>query len=350
MKKFLMTFLLLMLSVIGYFAYYNWTGIRNILFEKNGLFPSSEQLEIITNKALAEQLSQEQRRHLSFAGQHLPVSDVQWDTTNSAWLVKGKLLDQHYADVFAHIKDTISLQFGDQFYFVPQTEAPYRPDARFVFARQTEANDVALEGTADGSNLEKIYAKLVYEGKAEGYRIVPQKFYSPKYLYATVDFQRKYQGYFSRSAILEAADREVKEVLLNDFFNTEEGKNFGYANFKGDYRNYSVVRDFTQSGKDELAIVLTDLQEAEMGRHKEALIVVAYDPNKQQYYMLYKKMFYDKIKIGEYFYSAEKDLYQEFAGSETRLTFCILLKVPDQPDRILRYDKAFDQIIEVPMR
>lgn len=349
MKKFLIPFTLLVLLLTGYFAYNNRAEIHNLLFEKGGLFSTKEQWQTMKDKAWAEQLAQEQRSHLSFAGQHNPAYDVKWDTTNSAWLLKGKLLDDQYADIFAKIKDTIPLGFGAQFYSVSQTEMHYRADARFVFANQKDADDLILKDTDDEYELKKIYAKLVYEGKAEGYRIVPQKFYSSKYLYSSVDFQDKYQSYFSQSFILEAADYEIKEVLLGNVFNTEEGKNFGYNNYDGDYREYSVVRDFTRSGKDELAIVLTDLKEAEMGRHREMLIVIAYHPEKEQYYMLYKRIFYDKIKIGEYFYSPEKDQYQQFAQNNTALISCILLKVASKPEHLLQYNEAFDHMDEVAM-
>lgn len=338
-----------MLLLAGYFAYDNRVGIRNILFEKFGLFATPEQIEMRKNEELNRMYHEERQRLMKFAGQNNPEYGVKWDTTNSAWLIKGKLLDNQYAEIFNKIKDTIPLQFGDEFYFIPQTETPYGADARFVFSGKIDVDSLVIQHTNDKYELNKIYAKLVYEGKAEGYRMVPQKFASSKYIYPYIDFQHKYQSYFSNSLILRDSDIGIKELLLDEFFNTEEGEDFGYPKDRGDYRDYSVNRDFTQSGKKEIAIVLTDLKEAEFGRHKNMLVVVAYHPEKERYYMLYKKLFYNKIKIGAHFYFPEDDKYYRYADDDKGMVCCLRLEVPDEPERVLRYDKVFDQMDEIPM-
>lgn len=338
MKKFFLAFTLFMLLLVGFFIYKNHTGIRNILFEKFGWFPTEEQLQLMKNQALMEKVMEEQKLFLSFAGE-----------SNAAWLVKGKLLDPQYADVYAKIKDSIALEFGKSFYFVPQTQSPIQTDARFVFSKRNEVDSLNIKDIGSSNELYKIYAKLVYEGKAEGYRIEPQKFYSSKYLMQTYYFQDKYQNHFS-DRILEDVDYDIKEVLLNEFFNTKEGKNFGYSNSNGDYRDYSMDRDFTQSGRDEFAIVLTDLEEEKAGRNKNALIVVAYNPKEDNYYLLYKKMFYDKIKIGNYIYFNDEDRYRQYRGEDEqneKVEYCIHLLVPNEPERVLRYNKEFDKMEEI---
>ena len=339
MKQFLIAFALLMALFSGYFIYEYHTGIRQLLFEKFGWFPTTEQLELMQENKMMERWQQEQKYALRFAGEMY-----------HAKLIKGKLLDQQYADVYAKITDTISLGFGSHLCFVPQTTSPYKPDARFVFASESEVDSVEINNTNDAYSLGRIYAKLVYEGKAEGYRIVPEKFYASKYLLPADYFSDKYGSYFYRSPRMEAADHGVKEVLLDEFFNTEEGKNFGYSQNNGDYRDYVVERDFTQSGRAEFAIVLTDLEEEKLGRNKNVLIVVAYNPKEDNYYLLYKKMFYDKVKIGEYFYFNDEDRYRQYPGDDEqneKVEYCIHLRVPDEPERVLRYNQAFDNMKEI---
>ena len=339
MKKFFLAFLILMAFITGYFIYEYHAGIRHLLYEKFGWFPTEEQLELMKENKMAERWQQEQKYALRFAGEMY-----------HAKLIKGKLLDQQYADVYAKITDSILLGFGSHLCFVPQTTSPYKPDARFVFASESEVDSVEINNTNDAYSLSRIYAKLVYEGKAEGYRIVPEKFYASKYLLQADYFEDKYGSYFYRSPRMEAADHGVKEVLLDEFFNTEEGKNFGYSQNNGDYRDFVVERDFTQSGREEFAIVLTDLEEEKLGRNKNALIVVAYNPKEDNYYLLYKKMFYDKVKIGEYFYFIDEDLYRQYPGENEhneKVEYCIHLRVLDEPERVLHYNKAFDKMQEI---
>lgn len=350
MKKFLIAFALLMALITGYFIYEYHAGIRHLLFEKFGWFPTAEQLELMKGNKMMERWQQEQKYFLRFAGQNTHLWGTPKDTNNNAWLVKGKLLDQQYADVFAKITDTIAMDFGESFCFVPQTESPYKPDARFVFASKTTVDSLIIKDTDDENELHEIYAKLVYEGKAAGYRIVPEKFYSPKYLLQRDYFQDKYGSYFHSSASLEDVDHGIKEILLDELFNTEEGKNFGYSQNNGDYREYVVERDFTHSGRDEFAIVLTDLEEEKLGRNKHVVIVVAYNPKQDNYYLLYKKMFYDKVKIGEYFYFNDEDRYRQYQGEDEqheKVEYCIHVRVPDEPERVLRYNKAFDNMEEI---
>ena len=328
-----------MIGIAGYFIYENHTGIRQILFEKFGWFPTDEQLQFMRYQELNGKLKGEQKYYLRFAGEPY-----------AAKLVKGKLLDKQYAAVYNKITDSVTLDFGDRLCFVPQTKSPFKADARFVFTTKSIVDNIDLQHIDTSYSLDRIYAKLVYEGKAEAYRIVPEKFYSSKYLLQADYFEDKYDTYFNVSTRLEAADRDIKEVLLEEFFNTEEGKNFGYSKNNGDYRDYVVERDFTQSGREEFAIVLTDLEEEKAGRNKNVLIVVAYNPRQENYYLLYKKMFYDKIKIGEYFYFTDEDHYRQYQDEyeqHLKVEYCIHLRLPNEPERVLRYNKAFDKMDEI---
>lgn len=324
--------------LIGYFIYGNPTGFQRLVRDKLGIPAYAEEIDEDERRAneAYQRFLEAEKRHLRFAGQ-------------GAALLKGRLLDESYREPYEKIVDTLELGFGADLYFLEASAAsPYEPNARFAFRQQHEVDTLTTNPQAEGHELRNMLDRLIYEGKVEGYRIAPDKFASSTYVYPYDSFANKYGNHFVGSVDFEQLDYEIKEALL-DFFNSEEGTDFGYPDDQRTYRQLIHMDHYTGTGKPELAVVLCDKERAKTNATKEVLLVVAYNPSHQQYRILHRSFFYDKITIGNYFYFPQRRTYSKYLGEDNdeRYVPCIHLKVPDEPDRVLYYDGEFDKMKEV---
>lgn len=357
MKKILILFSIVMILLVGYFIYDNRVGFQNLLRDKWGIEIGREEIDedvARANEAHQRYLEAE-KKHIRFAGEGYRYVGTERDRKNSSLLIKGKLLDEAYRALYDKIPDTLELEFAADLYFLENSsETPYEPKARFAFHQKSYVDTVKINPQAEDYPLRHMLDRLIYEGKVEGYRIYPEKFASSKYIYPYEIFNDKYGNHFSArtSSMYYKLDFDIKEVLL-DFFNSGEGENFRYPDDQRTYRELIQRRDFTGSGKREVAVVLCDTKRAKMGNNKEVLLIVSYNPDKRKYAMLYKYFFYEKINIGGYYYDPQTGWFQQYLGedepNQDRFVPCIHLKVPNEPERVLIYNKEFDQMKEVYM-
>lgn len=350
MKTFLILCLCLLSLMIVYFALDNSAGFRNFLHDKFGLSVGQDKnvADDSVNAAISQRQMDMQRTHFKFAGEgYLPTyigNNI--DMENSSHLIKGKLRDPSYQEIYDKLPDTLELEFAASLYFVEKSAATaYEPEARFAFDGKWYVDTLKIDPQADDYLLRRMLDRLIYEGKAEGYRIYPEKFASSKYIYPYGVFENKYGSHFQYNDNLESLDYDVKEVLL-EFFNSAEGDNFGYPEDRRIYRELIHIDNFTGSGKDEVALVLCDKEREKTGDSKEVLLIVAYDNAKQRYYTLYKSFVYGKIVIETIVYDTETHYYQgaHLEDSPNPPYYSVLMKVAGEPDRILHYDKEFDEM------
>lgn len=352
MKKILGFFGIAILLLGAYFAFGNREDVVTIFKDKFGWFRSEEEIKMLENEKRARQYAEDMKNWMVFVGERLyyPYVDEN-NNTQTPKLIKGKLLDNQYADIFNKIEDTVLIDYQDQFYFAKNNLDPYHSDARFVFAGRVDVDSTVIKDTDNEYELNKIYAKLVYEGKAEGYRIAPEKYAAKKYLYPYKDFNNKFSDYFF-STRMKHIPLEIKEVLLNEFLLTEDGKKFNWTEDKRDYRELIHRYDPTGDDIDGLAIVLADKELNNKGETKEVLLIVVYDPDKQEYVMTYKHFFYDKVRIKLVIFNKEDNTYEP--GHSEDLPdgqyFGLLVIQPGETDHVLLYDKEFDMMKVFPIR
>lgn len=349
MKKFLWIFSVVVLVLVGYFIYDNRVGFGNLFDRKFGTSVNDKSADELRAREMRQQYLDSEKKHMRFAGQNRNYTGMQLNTSKYAILIKGKLLDAAYQKIYDKIPDTIYLEFGKGLYFVERSHnSPFEPHARFVLNGNYGLDSLTMNANAEEYELQEMFSKLVYDGKAEGYRIYPENFSSSKYLYPFEIFEKKYKDYFEGNSDYEELDYDIKDALLT-FLDSEEGENFGYPKDQRSYKELIHLDNYTGSGKPELALVLRDKKVAETGKPKEVLLVVAYNNSNKSYYILHKEYFHCKIIVKPVTYYPESRFYESAHMEEERPSafYSLLLKAPCETDRILQYDRAFDKMIKI---
>lgn len=351
MKKILVVFLGIFLLLIGYFAYDNRIGIQNIWNEKFGSSFFNKPENVINSMDTNLQYADLDKGHIRFAGQNIHYQGMEIDSINYSFLIKGKLLDNKYKSLYDKMPDTLDLDFDQSLYFVENSSLhAYDSKARFAFRHKAEVDTLKIGSNMELHTDQSMLDKLIYEGKVEGYRIYPEKFASPKYVYASNDFEKKYMRHFPANThfFYSEMDYEQKELLLA-FFNSEEGQDFSYPDDRRVYKELIKYADFTGSSKKDLAVVLYDQKRASSGTYKEALIVLAYNDEKQHYYPLYKKIFYEKLTIEVITDNLEKQIMLADAeATQQDLENDVLrLNLSNGQEITLYYDSEFDILKEI---
>ncbi|UIR57421.1 hypothetical protein LZQ00_06280 [Sphingobacterium sp. SRCM116780] len=332
MKKFFWIICILILIVIGYFIYDNQVAFKkiyNYVFNKHVSLYDDQEIPLTTSPNLQETLR--------FAGQNIHyVGQFHDDTVHYAYLIKGALLDPKLEAYYKQIPDTLNLGFGEQVYLVGNEKFNYDSNDLFVDFPKDEVDTVAYTATTDETMAKRMYARMVYEGKAKGMRIYPAKFSTTKYLYKTDDFINKYHIFNTgrNHFFITELDYNIKEVVLQ-FVHSEEGKNFRLPDDERTYKEIIQLDNFTGTDREEAAIVLQDELASKKGENRDALLVIAYNPQQNNYYLLHKAVFDSKIIIT----TTNEEHDDKNLGCTS-----LLLKVPNRRDLIMTYDKEFDEM------
>lgn len=271
---------------------------------------------------------------------------------DEAYLVKGKLTDDNFRDVYEKLPDTLyQLEFDDRI-FSMEKDVDVNNMSFSLVQKNTLKNLVGFNGTGEQENLIN-YLKLVANGKATFPKIAsPENSYQS--LIKNDEFQTKYADYFVETVDNYGMSNLPSGVKLKliDFFNSKEGKNYRYK-LKGNQTSADMIwsGELTGRNKKEIAILLNNTESNLGDRYLLLVYALPSDGRDQQYYLVYDEVFYDKVLMEHLKSSADGENYSEdiYMNTQTKMATPfdgILLKQINYPDYALVYDRSFDKLVK----
>lgn len=259
--------------IFAIFAFLIFAFAGLLLFKKTNIFKNNEESSNnqINDVAVISQNSNE----FVFVG-------------DDSYLIKGKLTDEKFRDIYEKLPDTLyQLEFNDRIFAMDKTDDVN--DMTFSLIQENSPTNLdKFQGTGEQENLIK-YLKLAVNGKATYPKIssLANRFES---LIDPEEFHTKYADYFIETSDnygISALPSGIKLKLI-EFFNSDEGKNYRYRT-KGNQTSRDLMwsGELTGLNKKEMAILLNHTGNNLEDRYMLLVYALPDQPRAQQYYLVY---------------------------------------------------------------
>lgn len=314
----------------------------------NNLFSSDS--DKLDNQS--QEITNEYYNHIDLEEKTSNNSDYIIFPADTGFLIKGKLLDLTYSEIYNQLPDTITqVLFGDTLYSASNQGNPTSSlDSEKRYSTKKINDHNKLLEKVDKKNILGQYLNLADQGKVEylellnfSYKSSTNKMINP------YTYKKDIQKYFnSKIKWQKETPMAIKEVLMN-YFNSEEGQQYDFVNDKRHYKKVFQLGTYTGNNwynsrpKKELAIVLSPKSYT----NKERLLVITYNNNSRKKSIIYNRVFHEKIILNTYSSPIELPVALDFFKdiiSETQQL--IEIKTQSGDHICLYYDAKFDQMQE----